>query len=135
MCVVPSPIPMTSVLCSVFSQVVLKPAFFLSFQASDSACSSAWESSVLHPTTVSVQESASLCLLPSSRKSQECSSLPKLGSCCWRVPFPWGLTQTPHYCLPNTQRHQGHKAFFAVTLELTPTPSILVKCLISGHNV
>lgn len=60
---------------------------------------------------------------------------PKAGQLLLWVPFPWGLTQAPHYWLPNTQRHQGHRAFLAVTLELTPTPSILVQCLISGHNV
>lgn len=81
--VVPSPIPMTSVLCSAFCQVVWKLAFFLSFRASDSAWSSAWESSVLHLTTVSAQESANLCLFPSGGMSQKCSSLPKLGNSCW----------------------------------------------------
>lgn len=76
-------------------------------------------------------------LLPFPIKQEVTGMLftPKVGQLLLGVPFPWGLTQTPHYCLPNTQRHQAHRAFPAMNLELTPTPSILVQCLISGHNV
>lgn len=59
----------------------------------------------------------------------------KVGQLLLGVSFPWGLKQTPHYCVPNTQRHQAHRAFLAVTKELTPTPSILVQYLISDLNV
>lgn len=129
------PDDISAVFCS---QVVLKPALFLSFRVPDSAWSSTWESSVLHSSSVPAQESAQPCLFPSHGMGNTVTGMlltPKAGQLLLGAPCPWGLTPAPHHCVPNTQRHQAHTAFLAVTLQLNTTLRILVQGLTSGHYV
>lgn len=107
---------------------------FLGFWLSLEQCLGELSPASHHCACSGVNQPLPFCLFPSSEKSQKCSSLPKPGSGCCGSHSPGDWHKHPTTDCPT---HKGIRdtVFLAVTLELTPIPSILVQCLISGHNV